>query len=94
MITSPSLAPPLPLSAVELCHNVGGALLGSQHALEHGLGLSRPLSEIGDHPMVCSLRELHQWLSLPTQMLLMPVRVASVSGDQALSLLEVALAQW
>lgn len=44
--------------------------------------------------MVCSLRELHQWLSLPTQMLLMPVRVASVSGDQALSLLEVALAQW
>ena len=43
----------------------------------------------GDH-----LRELQQRPSLPTQMLLGPVRVASVSWDQALSLFEVALAWW
>lgn len=55
----PKLSPASPLlSVVELCHNVGRALLGSQHALGHGLGLSWPLSETGDHPMVCSLREL------------------------------------
>lgn len=85
---------PAPPSVIELCHSAGRALLGAQHALGHGLGLSWPLSETEDHPMACSLRELQQRPSLPTQMLLVPVRVASVSWDQALSLFEVALAWW